>query len=745
MPPYGLYPILSPHLYGSGQQARRRTFSSLDFKDEAPVPVEKVIKEAVEVVNDIAGEQHKDKSKKDEKAKSQAPSSAERFIEEMAQVAKDKKKKKRHSMGEERADKASRTPVSASTAATLKAHSSKGKSKRREKDTEEPRSSIKKKRKRDSEVNFDSPSLGRDGKNSDSFLGPEFLKNLETSVGDIGAKFSESAEPEESNKIANVKQRKSNAVQDAQTGAVRPMKKSIETEATPAKKQKSKEKSRGGLDTDAATTISKVQKTAMPYATTPKETPIPLPQQSSVRPANVAASTPKCHALPERSESEVLVAETPPSRMSSGGAPAWKIHVPFGLSSPTGAATERKKTTTVSGKFITSSATKPPSSAPTALFRTKVDAIEPSGQDSLTSSNLIRYTAPLNDDPKPRPRGRESSVSSASSMSIKEAFARIGKPSLTLATELYPFFTPTSKKKDTHVEASAHTFNKTFLLAQATVNFTGEQEARDDHMSIRATNNTAGPLPCLKQASGCSAKSEQILRFMKDENSTLLKLTVCTDAEQAAFDTAVASALEAERFLSNAMAARVPVPLGNLEGVYTLYCPKYSATHVDKYGVGQRTLSISRPLGFKSSSNLAARLSIPPSPVPCTLLAFAPPPHASFRVTMLTTSAEGYSMGLVCLGNGYILLRVDIGLLLTGKKSEFGRDVCMEFVGVREKDVKTEEAVRWPLVEEEEKKRTAVEQAKKTEETPRKKRGRPSNADLERRAKEKEGLTHDEA
>ncbi|KAF2832321.1 hypothetical protein CC86DRAFT_462642 [Ophiobolus disseminans] len=704
------------------------------FQEEETTPAAKVIAKTAQAVTDLANGERKGKSKKD-------------------------KKTKRESVGAKKEGEAKGTPAPAETGATPTVSRSKDKSTKKEKNTDEARSSVKKKRKRGSEVNADSPSLGRDAHNSDiSVLDPAWLQNLKSSVGNIGAIFDGNQDSKEhtekpSKKRDRAKRKSATAptIDVGQDQADKPVKKSTENELPPAKKQKNKkDKSRTSLNTNDTVSTSNVQKTASPYASTPKKTPVPFPQQSSLQKTSAMGSPVEHRKLLAPRESKVLVTETPPSQMPREATPGWKTPIPFSMPKEVGAMTERKKSKTVSGNFATSSsAVEQPSSAPAALFRTKKDAIEPSSQDDLTSSNLLRYTAPLNDDPKPRPRARESSVSSASSMSIKDAFARMGKHSPTSSGELNPFFTPSSRKPkaETHAESSAHTFAKSFLLAQATVNFSGEAECLRDHLSLRATNAAAGPLPCLKSATGCNAKSEQVLRLMRDENSTLLKFSVCTDAEQASFDAAIAACIEAERFLSNAIAARVPVALGKLEGVYTLYCPKYAASHVDRYGFGQRTLSISRPSGFKSNSNYTARLAVPPSPVACTLLAFTPPPHASFRVTTLTTSAEGYTMGLVCLGNGYVLLRVDMGLLLTGKKSAVGGegDVCMEFLGVRERDAKGGGAVKWPGAGAEE--LGEVVDVKKSaggvEESPsKKKRGRPSNKELERRAREKEGLAN---
>jgi hypothetical protein len=338
-------------------------------------------------------------------------------------------------------------------------------------------------------------------------------------------------------------------------------------------------------------------------------------------------------------------------------------------------------------------------------------------------------------------------------VNIKDAFARRGKPSPISSFDFDPFFAPESREKKqlvTQKEANVQTFNSAFDASQAAIDFAAEISYLQQRLRSKAAYDAAGPLPCLKTATGCSSKSEQVLQLMRGDNSNVLRINICSDAEQAVFDHSVAATFEAERFLSNAVMARNPVPLGKVEGVYTLYCPKYSSVHIDKYGFGQRTLSIQRPSGFNAASHTyTARLSIPPRPMAYTILAFNAPPHASFRCTTLTTSAEGYTMSLACLGNGYLVLRMDMGLLLTGKKSEMAGkegEGCMEFLGVRERDVDGMGALEWDAVERKVRKEVEAKinrekgQSDKgvrasLETSPKKKRSRPGRWKLLRRVK----------
>jgi hypothetical protein len=515
------------------------------------------------------------------------------------------------------------------------------------------------------------------------------------------------------------------------------------------KKDKKDKKRESSAAKDASVQSIVLTTTVSPYATTPKQTPIPLPEKSTVRATSSVRTLQQQHVPHRGGFVESPVNETPSLQRPRQASVSRKTPIPFNFPQASGIATGGKQLMV----FPTNEASQLPTSGSAACFKSSRGAIEHE-VPALTSSNLLRYTQPLNDDPKPRPRGRAASVSSVSSMSIKDAFARRGKPSPSSSFDFDPFFTPESREKKqpvTQKEASVQDFNSAFDALQAAVDFTAETSYLQQRLQSKAAYDAAGPLPCLKTATGCSSKSEQVLQLMREDDSNVLKINICSDAEQAAFDHSVAATLEAERFLSNAVMARNPVPLGKLEGVYTLYCPKYSSVHIDKYGYGQRTLSIQRPSGFNPASHTyTARLSIPPRPMAYTILAFNAPPHASFRCTTLTTSAEGYTMSLACLGNGYLVLRMDMGLLLTGKKSEMAGkegEGCMEFLGVRERDVDGMGALEWDAMER--KVRKEVEAKINSEKglgdngvrgsietSPKKKRGRPTNVERERRALE---------
>ncbi|KAF2031729.1 hypothetical protein EK21DRAFT_87765 [Setomelanomma holmii] len=714
MPPFGLYRVPQHHLYGDSPPAIRPVYNTMDFQDdETTVDSAKTITDnRAQVVNGIA----KTERKKDKKKRTSSCESG----------AKD-------------ASAPNNTPQTAGTTvvptlANSNDKTGKDKSHKKSKDKNKDATSTSgcesmKKRNRDSGNQTEQPSLA-----------------------------STIREPQQSGQPDDIAFKKRKREKDNRgiigQGAAGPVEIGHNTEGKDlAVKKSKKDKKRISL---ATSNINKVPTGASPYASTPRKTPIPLPQKLDLRATSGMGSPKSRDSRTEGKASEVLVNETPPSQMAFKNSASRQTGILFNLSLEGGAITGSKKPKKAPTQLISFpsmvgtgrvSAVTPPA------FSQPVTDVGQQNRPALTSSNLLRYTQPLNDEPKPRPRGRAASVSSASSMSIKDAFARMSKPSPSSSFDFDLFFTPESRKKiqqGSHAEADVQTFDATFSGSRASVNFKAEETLLLQYLRLRAGSDLAGPPPCLKQATGCSSKSEQILRLMREDDSSILKITICSDAEQAAFDHSVAAALEAERFLRNAIMAYVPVPLGKLEGVYSLYCPKYGSAHIDKYGYGQRTLSIQRPSGFNvASQTYTARVSIPPRPMAYTVLAFTAPTHASFRSTTITTSVEGYTMGLVCLGNGYLVLRMDLSLLLTGMKSEVvGKDgdTCMEFLGVRERDVDGVGPVKWDAMETKARKESEAKQmadkkaaavdAVNSEASPKKKRGRPTNAERERRALE---------
>ncbi|KAH7069482.1 hypothetical protein FB567DRAFT_224928 [Paraphoma chrysanthemicola] len=777
MPPYGLYKVPQHHRYGNAPPARRHVYNTMDFQDDKPQPKpsKAVIDEAARSMNGMADEEHKKKDKKKKKKKSldataeneinglpgpaTAPASAStlHLSGDDRKKSKKKKDKEAHSADEpgqkrKRLSEADAQPYPSGEAETGDHASSIEVVQPESKTAPTKVTEISSKKKKDKGAHGVHGSSKKRKRLSEADAQPH--PSDEAGIGDSGSGI-EAVQPESETAPAKVtensskkrkkdKRRDSGPAKPTTTAALNVSDKVIKDQAG---------NQRESLSTEPVSSQSKAPTaTESPYITTPKQTPIPVPppQKSTLRVSSTTDSPQHPHTPRGGGVSEILVRETPTSQMPQQASAEWKTPIPFSLAAALGTNTGSKPS-----KFD-ETRQQPSDSVSAAQSITAKEGLEHEAP-ALTTANL-RRTQPLSNKSRPRPSGRAASVSSISSMSIKDAFARISKPSSSPFPDYDPFFAPRSegktKKRGAQKEASSHTVDFASVASaasQAKVDFTTELDYLHAHLRSKGMNDAAGPLPCLKNATGCSSKSEQALQLLREDDTNTVKLTICSDAEQNAFDHSVAAALEAERFLRNAIMAVIPVPLGKLEGVYSLYCPKYSSAHVDKYGYGQRILSIQRPSGFRAVNHTyTARLSLAPRPMAYSVLAFSAPLHASFRSTTLTTSEEGYALGLTCLGNGYVMLTMDLGLLLTGRKSErAGKEgsVCMEFLGVKEKGSDGAGAVKWNVAEEKVKKEIQATRASEKElggngtqagadMTPKKKRGRPTNVERERRAQE---------
>ena len=275
-------------------------------------------------------------------------------------------------------------------------------------------------------------------------------------------------------------------------------------------------------------------------------------------------------------------------------------------------------------------------------------------------------------------------------MSIKDAFARIGKPYNRSAAENDPFSASDDKPKKSRQcreEATADVFNQKYKEVFKAVDWDSELEFLEKYLEWDAAHRSAA-VACLHKMTGCTAKKEELIRQSKEKGMTILAHLDTSASDHSKLEEATGQAQRAEDLLMLATKARVPVPIGSISGSWTLYCPAYAETHYDKYGYGLRTMTISTIAGFRSHM-YTARLSLPPRTMSFTVLTFEVPPHASFRATTVKTASEGYTMEMVFLGNGYLHLRLDLGLMLQGKAGgkEEGAGV-MEFVAVHERATK---------------------------------------------------------
>lgn len=465
----------------------------------------------------------------------------------------------------------------------------------------------------------------------------------------------------------------------------------------------------------------------------PRNTPVPVPPNAFSHAANARRVG--------RRDSRLLVLETPPQLTSQPGAlpdtpvpfkltgvaksPSLSmssLSLPPAVSSPPLAFTApasiapgtvpHASSASASTSASTTILAAPASTAPPTLKGPAKLEVKHDGRVALTASNLHKYmtmTTRLSDEPKPRPKSRAavpvssggSTTSVGTTPSIKEYLERVEKPDSRSGAEHDPFTAATTaakKKKpvrETQQEADIGTFLAAYADTQYYINFSDERDYLLEHRDLRNSAHSVGTAPCLGQASGCNPKRETILRLSREDaaqNAGRPAFGVSSAEERALLTNAVVRGQTAEWFLARSIMARVPVPLGKLEGVWKLYCPSYAQVHVDRYGYGQRTLSLSKVPGSVSAvdshARYTVRLSIPPRSVVYSVEDFIVPPHASFRSTTVHTTEERYKMDFIFLGNGYLFLRVDLSLL-SGKemRNDLGRPVIMEFVGIHEQAV----------------------------------------------------------
>ncbi|KAG9196687.1 hypothetical protein G6011_01808 [Alternaria panax] len=729
MPPRGLYHIPRHNLTGQDVSMKRESFNSMDFKEaEKLVPVTTNDGTADDVVNNERAQRKQEKRERKE----------ERRLNREAKVAKATAEEKQNT-----------PPVNATSTATFAAtpvknrrYGPRGPYKKREKGPDGTLVSAAKKRKREFEAPVDSPTVTDKGlADADNWLGPSFKKNMEdnkNSLTRLASIFDQQV-----NKTATLTELPSEKPWRPVGLDKKTVVKSIET-AIP-KASEIKKKVPKPSETQPKTKKQKLKKAPMapnmenvprvikapvpvPFVTSalaaePKSTPVPLPQKSPGVLKRSVSESPTKKTKADLRESEVLVSETPLSQMSCTLATTPRVRaIPFSLPPVVTMAKETKTTPSTlesSPDIPLIVATKSPMAQKRIIgSQGSVNPLTSSQADSLTTANLMRFKQPLNDVPKPRPGGRRSmsevpSTSSSSSTttrrSIRDMLMRPNKP-YTRPDDKLSLSNSKKKHIEKHDEANLATFTSTFTASRRTVNFTDEAEYLDEYSEWLSDSEAAGALPCLKQASGCTNKSEKLLQLQHSDATSAFQVIVTNESEAATTAADIERAHTATTYLRYSIQTRVPMPLGTIEGTFKLYCPRYSTTHVDKYGFGLRTLTITSIAGLNPMSGAyTARLSVPPRSMPYPIQAFEAPPHASFRTVTLKTVAEGYKMDVVFLGNGYLILRVDLHLILNGKsageakakagkgkgkgkgigmegKTKAGVDIW-EFLGVNEKAV----------------------------------------------------------
>lgn len=673
----GLYSMPSHHRHGA-KPAPRPSFNSMDFAaEDEPSP---------------GGEEQSVQQVEAPRSTFNSMDFAQQAYEEItppqARKDKKKKKKKKQSISADGQLLDNRTPTASTPQVKVTPASASTQGKKDKKATKSD-----KKRKRAGEAQADAaPKPHHD---FGFGVGADMLQNVESSVKAAGEVFKFSSPTATANVTGEPRKKKSKKDKagresgdtidfDLMANETRSINRDVKKEA----KARARRFSAGAVQ---------AREPAPPIFSSPlpRKTPVPLPPNAFSRAVNASKAD-----RTGRRDSRLVVVETPSSELPKTPTMLPDSPIPFKL---TEAA--KKKGPKSSNKAVGLSPPAP-SSAPPAVKKTQTLEPDPDSRVSLTTSNLIKYTnktQPLSDGSKPKPLSRAvstagSTTSSGTTPSVKEVFARVGEPYSRSGAEVDPHVVvPKPRKKatlETHDEASAAEFTSRFRAAQHAVNFSHEREYMSQSTAWRTANS--GPLPCLGQkASGCNTKRETILQLNRSDPTSHLTVQVASAADAAALVAAKERVAVAESLLALSLAARVPVPLGPIQGTWRLFCPAYAADHVDRYGYGQRTLCIVASSPASSSNNAktstpnpttyTACLSIPPRSMLYPLRPFTPPPHASFRATTLQTTAEGYSLDLVFLGNGYALLRVDLQLLLSGKEGGGeGRSAVMEFVGVHE-------------------------------------------------------------
>ncbi|PVH95475.1 hypothetical protein DM02DRAFT_690048 [Periconia macrospinosa] len=727
MPPYGLYPIPRLHrafngtpqhiIYNSNDfEPKHDTYNPNDFRlKEMPSPAKRS-QEPLEETPKAKGDEETRKYKQRDGSLEQTPKAKEKHEKHKKERKERKSKKKNLDLSKDVDTPREKREVTVKTPETEKAERSKRKvgdgeeqvsgekrrsssNRKREKHSqlEDGRSESKKKRKRESEVHTVTSTATRNNPNSEGFvIGEDLVQKVTDTMGEYPVSVLSSTKALKDVDSPKKKKRKS----DGKKQTVPPNAENdpgYAREATapiPSKlPKKSKPKDTTGVEQHSNKTPTTAVKTKATAQTDAASIPSKNPKQpASNKQTRVPIPQAGTHALASQpvplKKDAVLVPETPPSQRSrSSNATFTATPVPFKLYQKDAVMAPPLSTPT----FESSSAT--PKSAPTAIAKKKTPVPLPSVPNALTDANLTRHTEPLNDEPKPRPRAKGASSaaeSTGSTVSIKDMFARMGKRHDPIVDA-----TPSKGKPKQHNELTMNTFNDQFTTLQASIDFDKELTYLEAYLNWDAANADQD-LPCLGKATGCTSKKEEILRLSREENINLLSSMIDSNAPDqynpATLTLAGTRAHNAEELLMLSLRAHIPVPIGRLEGSWTLYCPKYAETHFDRYGYGQRTLTISRIAGFNDRNSYTARLKVPPRSMLYTILAFQTPPHASFRATQLQTSAEGYKMEVVFLGNGYLVLRVDLRELLQGKKMEVmegKEDAWMEFFGVHD------EAVEW--------------------------------------------------
>ncbi|KAF2645822.1 hypothetical protein P280DRAFT_545733 [Massarina eburnea CBS 473.64] len=678
MPPKGLYAVPRHHVYGG--QMKRPSFNSNDFAVHG--------EEAVISMDGASSPRTEEPKKKKKKHSLSQGKGIDRDGDSKSE-AKIKKKDRKDgetAIGEQSAKKEKKEKKGATTETpgSSKKHKKHKKQERAETKqvektagtTPEQPKSPKKKRKRTSEVaSLPMPS---------GVFGEGFADQIWAVINSAEAPTVPAVEPKDETERAK-KKKKSSTRKSLDIPAYRPEPETaVEGDTPSALSQMSKKrrrKSDSAVNRGKDPELPTLKKTSVSDVSTKSGTPVKtsVKPKSAARTTSVSATSPKKTSIahprpysstaPPKPSTGILVPETPPSKNPQYWSNFSVTPVPFKLTSKASA-------------LISNINMSNPQMVTTAA-RSKTHVPLPSVPNALTDNNLIKHAQPQGEKSKPRAKSVSSVTSSMGSRSIKDMFARVGKRQDDPIVDQVVGTSEDNKKG-----ASMETFYQKYLALQKTIVFPDENKYLKEFLAWISTHDVVPP--CLGTVTGCTAKREELLRQSREGKKSMLKFLESEGIDTKAILQAGDRARKATDLLILSVRAELPVPIGVIEGTWTLYCPKYGETHCDRYGL-QRKLQISSILGLKSRSAYRASLSLPPRTLAFPTLSFPMLPHASFRTTKTKTSSEGYAIEIIFLGNGYLHIRFDLKLLLTGKATEEadGKKIHMEFVGIHE------QAVEW--------------------------------------------------
>lgn len=543
MPPFGLYPVPRHHQYHASPFTPRPTFNTLNFDNEQPEPESKPVVE-IQTKSKKRREKRKEKAKQSRISDTQqdgatqvdvAPESTPPIIDKEKNNKKKKSKEERSSNG---------TPA--------------------------------KKRKRESGAHIETQvnPQPEQGKNT-PLLHANFLESLKTTMGDLSAAFSSAAKPDNTPQPV-LKKQKSTVDVGAATPFKRPTEYDEHGNKTPKKRGRpSKEEVEGSengvlenahkaagptvrhenasvtaVDSPSVNSVSKATPKTQPGPIRFK-TPVPLPQKSSL-PEFTPSRNQQTAAKAKQKTSQILVAETPPSKPQQVLSVDRRPSIPFELA-PKPSSTQdtvhkksKKKHATDTVPSSTGKEVQQPASAPPGPSKSYTGP-----KDTFTSTTLMQYKQPLADPAtKRQSKNLQRSLSSTSlsslSASIKDYYPPVTKSHTLSVPPSNPFITSKSTKtkksqpNKTYPEDGATTSSTAaFHHSQPAIIFINELNYLISYTKWKQAYTTSGPLLCPHHTTpsnllnlSSSLPCHRLLMYTQELHHTLLALARLTHQQQ---------------------------------------------------------------------------------------------------------------------------------------------------------------------------------------------------------------------